>query len=143
MCIRDRGLRPGLHQNLCILPLPDQDLAQWTPLDPASGRPGGHRGHPLAAGSNSFAGTTDPAGLQAICDRLGPGPITVFAERWWARLPLPLTPADRTAGYWWDLSMRKVEVSARWCSTGPPTAGCSSTRWSPTTWMWVGRTRSN
>jgi type I restriction enzyme M protein len=28
-------------------------------------------------------------------------------------------------------------------STGPPTAGCSSTRWSPTTWMWVGRTRSN
>ena len=66
---------------------------------------------PLAAGSNSFAGTTDPAGLQAICDRLGPSTITVFAERWWARLPLPLTPADRKAGYWWDLSMRQVEVS--------------------------------
>src|SRR5664280_1768850 len=65
---------------------------------------------PLAAGSNSFASTTDPAGLQAICDRLGPGPITVFAERWWARLPLPLTPADSKAGYWWDLSMRQVEV---------------------------------
>src|SRR5664280_1535913 len=108
-------MRSRLHQNLCILPLPDQDLAQWTPLDPASGRPGGHRGHPwvtpLAAGSNSFAGTTDPAGLQAICDRLGPSTITVFAERWWARLPLPLTPADRKAGYWWDLSMRQVEVS--------------------------------
>ena len=66
---------------------------------------------PLAAGSNSFAGTTDPAGLQAICDRLGPSTITVFAQRWWARLPLPLTPADRKAGYWWDLSMRQVEVS--------------------------------
>src|SRR5664280_1016899 len=66
---------------------------------------------PLAAGSNSFASTTDPAGLQAICDRLGPSTITVFAERWWARLPLPLTTADRKAGYWWYLSMRQVEVS--------------------------------
>ena len=65
----------------------------------------------LAAGSNSFASTDDPVGLQEICDRLGPGAIRVFAERWWARLPLPLTAADRAAGYWWDLSMRQVEVS--------------------------------
>jgi hypothetical protein len=28
-----------------------------------------------------------------------------------SRLPLPLTPADRAAGYWWELSMRQVEVS--------------------------------
>jgi hypothetical protein len=35
----------------------------------------------------------------------------VFCERWWARLPLPLTEADRAAGYWWDISMRQVEVS--------------------------------
>ena len=27
------------------------------------------------------------------------------------RLPLPLTPADRPAGYWWELSLRQVEVS--------------------------------
>jgi hypothetical protein len=26
-------------------------------------------------------------------------------------LPLPLTPADRQAGYWWELSMRQVETS--------------------------------
>lgn len=26
-------------------------------------------------------------------------------------LPLPLTPADRDAGYWWELSMRQIEVS--------------------------------
>jgi hypothetical protein len=26
-------------------------------------------------------------------------------------LPLPLTDADRAAGYWWELSMRQVEVS--------------------------------
>ena len=35
----------------------------------------------------------------------------MFCERWWARLPLPLTDADRAAGYWWDVSMRQVEVS--------------------------------
>ena len=28
-----------------------------------------------------------------------------------ARLPLPLTDADRDAGYWWELSMRQVETS--------------------------------
>jgi hypothetical protein len=37
--------------------------------------------------------------------------IRVFCERWWARLPLPLTEADRAAGYWWDIAMRQVEVS--------------------------------
>jgi hypothetical protein len=61
--------------------------------------------------SNGFATCDDPAALQAICDRLGPGAIRVFAERWWARLPLPLTDADRAGGYWWDISMRQVEVS--------------------------------
>jgi hypothetical protein len=61
--------------------------------------------------SNGFATCDDPAGLQAICDRLGPGTITVFFERWMSRLPLPLTPADRDAGYWWELSMRQVETS--------------------------------
>ena len=60
---------------------------------------------------NGFSTTEDPAGLQQICDRLGPGTIRVFCERWWARLPLPLTEADRAAGYWWDISMRQVEVS--------------------------------
>jgi hypothetical protein len=60
---------------------------------------------------NGFATTDDPAALQGICDTLGPGTIRVFCERWWARLPLPLTDADRAAGYWWDISMRQVEVS--------------------------------
>src|SRR6478609_4084581 len=61
--------------------------------------------------SNGFAICTDPAALQAICDRLGPGAIRVFAERWWSMLPLPLTEHDRAAGYWWELSMRQIEVS--------------------------------
>ena len=61
--------------------------------------------------SNGFATATDAAALQAICDRLGPGAIRVFAQRWWSILPLPLTEHDRAAGYWWELSMRQVETS--------------------------------
>src|SRR5690349_20642382 len=60
---------------------------------------------------NGFATTDDPAGLQRICDTLGAGAIKGFCERWWARLPLPLSDADRAAGYWWDIAMRQVEVS--------------------------------
>lgn len=69
--------------------------------------------------SNGFASCDDPPGLQTICDRFGPGAIRVFTERWWARLPLPLTPADRAAGYWWDLSMRQVEFSRTVVFTAP------------------------
>jgi hypothetical protein len=71
----------------------------------------------LAAGigftalSNGFASCDDPAALQQICDRFGPGTVRVWFERWMARLPLPLTSADRDAGFWWELSMRQVETS--------------------------------
>jgi len=61
--------------------------------------------------SNGFASCDDPAALQAICDRFGPGTVQVWFERWMARLPLPLSGADRDAGYWWELSMRQVEIS--------------------------------
>ena len=63
---------------------------------------------PLA---NGFATCEDPTGLQAICDRLGPVQIQGFFDRWMVRLPLPLTAADRANGYWWELSMRQIEVS--------------------------------
>ncbi len=71
----------------------------------------------LAAGigftelSNGFASATDPAALQQICDRFGPATVNVWFERWMAKLPLPLTTADRDAGFWWDLSMRQIETS--------------------------------
>lgn len=61
--------------------------------------------------SNGFASCEDPAALQDICDRLGPGTINVFVQRWLTRLPVPFTPADQDAGYWWETSMRQVEVS--------------------------------
>ncbi len=49
--------------------------------------------------SNGFAACQDPAALQAVCDRLGPGTINVFAQRWLHRLPLPFTTRDHDAGY--------------------------------------------
>jgi len=71
-------------------------------------RPGRHRVHRAVQG---FAACQDPAGLRAICDRLGPGAIQVFFEQWMSVLPVPLTEHDRQAGYWWELSMRQIEVS--------------------------------
>jgi len=61
--------------------------------------------------SNGFACCEDPAGLQVICDRLGPRDIQAFFDRWAAVIPVPFTQADRSAGYWWELSLRQVEVS--------------------------------
>src|SRR5712664_4147306 len=61
--------------------------------------------------SNGFASCDNPDALQAICDRLQPGTIEVFAQRWLHRLPMPFGPADQEAGYWWECSMRQVEVS--------------------------------
>ncbi len=73
----------------------------------------------FSALSNGFATCEDPRGLQEACDRLGPGHIQVFFERWMARLPLPLTAADRDAGFWWELSMRQVETSRTIVFTAP------------------------
>ena len=58
--------------------------------------------------SNGFATCTDPARLQAMCDRLGPADIQAFADHWLERLPLPLTVADQAAGYWWERDASRV-----------------------------------
>ena len=57
--------------------------------------------------------------LQRICDALQPGTISVFFQRWLARLPLPLGAADQQAGYWWECSMAQVEVSRTIVFTQP------------------------
>jgi hypothetical protein len=35
----------------------------------------------------------------------------VFTQRWLSLLPLPFVETDRDAGYWWECSMRQIEVS--------------------------------
>jgi hypothetical protein len=61
--------------------------------------------------SNGFASCDDPVALQALCDRLGAVDIRALFERWMCQIPRPLTDRDRAAGFWWDLSMRQIEVS--------------------------------
>jgi hypothetical protein len=61
--------------------------------------------------ANGFAACEQPERLQAICDQLGPAEIQGFFDRWITQIPTPLTATDRAAGYWWELSMRQVEVS--------------------------------
>jgi hypothetical protein len=60
---------------------------------------------------NGFASCTDPAGLQRICDRLGPGAVSRFFWRWLRRLPCPFTVADLRAGYVYELAFRQFEIS--------------------------------
>jgi hypothetical protein len=60
---------------------------------------------------NGFASCDEPAMLQRLCDRLGPGAVTGFFWRWQPRLPSPFTREDLRAGYVYDLAFRQFEVS--------------------------------
>ena len=68
-------------------------------------------GIPFTALSNGFASTAESGRLQALCDTLAPEHVQGFFDRWITRIPTPFTTEDRAAGYWWELSMRQVEVS--------------------------------
>lgn len=61
--------------------------------------------------ANGFADCADPARLQAICDHFAPHDVQGFFDRWTRVIPTPFTNADRAAGYFFELSMRQVEVS--------------------------------
>lgn len=60
---------------------------------------------------NGFLSCANPERLQAVCDQLGPAQIQAFFDKWLARLPMPLTAADRQAGYGQRLAVWQVETS--------------------------------
>jgi hypothetical protein len=60
---------------------------------------------------NGFLSCERPDRLQEICEELGPADVQSFFDRWSKRLPWPLTPEDRTAGFEHKLSLWQVEVS--------------------------------
>jgi hypothetical protein len=60
---------------------------------------------------NGFLSCVDSTALQAACDALGPADVQAFFDRWSHRLPWPLPPADRAAGYDHDLTIWQIEVS--------------------------------
>ncbi len=106
--IFDERMGPGFIKICTYFPYP---VKAWVNGHEWAKRQALAAGIEFTALSNGFASCDDPAGLQAICDRFGPGTVQVWFERWMARLPLPLTDADRDAGYWWELSMRQTETS--------------------------------
>src|SRR3954447_11989625 len=112
----DDGFGPAFIKICAYFPYP---IKVWANGHEWAKRQAAKAGIGYTALSNGFATCDNPAGLQAICDRLGPGTLTVFFERWMARLPLPLTAADRDGGYWWELSMRQIEVSRTIVFTQP------------------------
>lgn len=112
----DDDFGPGFIKICAYFPYPAKI---WVNGHEWARRQATHAGIGFTELSNGFAATDDPAGLQAICDRLGPDQITEFAERWFSILPVPLTDADAAAGYRWELSMRQVEVSRTIVFTRP------------------------
>jgi hypothetical protein len=112
----DEGFGPAFIKICAYFPYPGKI---WVNGHEWAKRQAARAGVSFTELSNGFASCEDPAVLQEICARLGPGHIQVFAERWWARLPLPFTRADRQAGYWWDISMRQVEIAKTITFTAP------------------------
>src|SRR5437660_1316150 len=60
---------------------------------------------------NGFATVDDPHAVQAICDALTPATIDALLRKWLAILPHPFSPADRAAGYRYQLSVLQAEFS--------------------------------
>ena len=60
---------------------------------------------------NGFAAVDDVAGVQAICDSLGPAQIDALLRKWLAILPNPFTDEDQAAGYRYELSILQAEFS--------------------------------
>jgi hypothetical protein len=69
------------------------------------------RGIGYEALDNGFLSCAEPEKLQQICDSLGPEDIDRVFRKWLKRIPLPLRPEDRQAGYDWALSIWQMEVS--------------------------------
>ena len=60
---------------------------------------------------NGVLSCADPKRLQQICDGLSAGKIDALLRKWLRLLPHPFTPADRKAGYRYDISILQAEFS--------------------------------
>src|SRR5712691_6660910 len=68
-------------------------------------------GIPFTSLDNGFLSCADPTRLQAICDQLGPRDLQQYFDRWSHRLPWPLRPADRAAGFDHRVTLCQLEIS--------------------------------
>ena len=65
----------------------------------------------FAALDNGILSCDDPKRLQQIADGLDAAKIDALLRKWLTRLPHPFTPADRKAGYRYDVSILQAEFS--------------------------------
>ena len=107
-CIFDAAMGPGFIKICTYFPYP---VKAWVNGHEWAKQQARKLGLGFTELSNGFASCEDPDLLQRICGSLGPAHVQEWFERWMAVLPLPLTAADREAGFWWELSMRQVETS--------------------------------
>jgi hypothetical protein len=82
---------------------------------------------------DGFAGCPDPERLQAVCDSFSPQHGQAFFDRGIVAIPTPLRTGDRLAGYWWELSMRQLEVSRTQVLDDRAARARASRRWCRTT----------
>jgi len=69
------------------------------------------RGIPYEPLDNGLLSCQDPRRLQALADGLSPWRIETLLRKWLRRLPHPFAPADRRAGYRYQLSILQAEFS--------------------------------
>lgn len=91
----DDDFGPGFIKICSYFPYP---VKVWVNGHEWAKRQATKRGIAFTELANGFATCDDPAGLQAVCDQLGPGHIQVFFERWMARLPPPAAPGRGRPG---------------------------------------------
>lgn len=106
--VADPAFGPGFIKICTYFPYPAK---VWLNGHEWAKRQADRAGIAYTALANGFATCAEPDALQAICDHVGPAHVQAFFDRWTAAIPTPFTAADREAGYWWELSMRQVEVS--------------------------------
>lgn len=69
------------------------------------------RGIGYQALDNGILSCEDAARAQALCEALSAQKIDALLRKWLRRLPHPFTPADRAAGYRYDISILQAEFS--------------------------------
>jgi hypothetical protein len=106
--VLDPDFGPGFIKICTYFPYPAK---VWINGHEWAKRQADHHGIGYTALTNGFATCAQPERLQAICDRFGADDVQGFFDRWISMIPTPLTRHDQAAGYWWELSMRQVEVS--------------------------------
>ena len=126
-----RRFRAGVHQDLHLLPVPGQGVAQRPRVGQTPGHRGRYRVHRAGQRVRHLRASRRAAGdLRPV----GPGHDRGVLRPLDEPAAAAVDRHDRAAGYWWELSMRQVEVSRTLVFDEPRhvRAG-SSRRWSPTT----------